>query len=235
LRLPGKGAYSPPTGPFERACLRTELENPCIRWSGKTWPSLSDVEHALVPGLSGRRQGWGHPIETHSRPSSIQVLEGAGPDGGASRRALNTWPRYLERMSALAPFDFALGLVAALAPIAILVAALLLVLRLVASGDVKRGILYIVFLPGRQRVLVRWFVLMTLFFLAGTTLDGLTLLSVVPPIVDSIGGATSDIGAAIALLFLLQRGLSPQPLSDAEVAELRSQPRLLAALAITRD
>jgi|HubBroStandDraft_1064217.scaffolds.fasta_scaffold157770_1 hypothetical protein len=138
-------------------------------------------------------------------------------------------------MSALAPFDFALGLVAALAPIAILVAALLLVLRLVASGDVKRGILYIVFLPGRQRVLVRWFVLMTLFFLAGTTLDGLTLLSVVPPIVDSIGGATSDIGAAIALLFLLQRGLSPQPLSDAEVAELRSQPRLLAALAITRD
>jgi hypothetical protein len=131
--------------------------------------------------------------------------------------------------------NVALGLITILAPVAILVAALILVIRLVIAGELRRGILYIVFLPERQKILIRWFVVMVLFFIAGTILDGLALLSLAPHIVGDVGGAISDIGAATALLVLLEKGLSPRPLTEAERSALSSQPLLLAALGISPE
>jgi hypothetical protein len=135
-------------------------------------------------------------------------------------------------MAAIDTASAILGLVTLLAPIAILSVALYLVLRLAAAGDLKRGVLYIVFLPERQRVLVRWFVIMALFFIAGTVLDGLSLLAIIPGYVDALAGAIADIGAAAALLLLLDRGLRPSPLSESERANLNAHPLLLAALGI---
>jgi hypothetical protein len=131
--------------------------------------------------------------------------------------------------------NIALGLISILAPVAILAAALILVLRLVVAGELRRGLLYIVFLQERQRILIRWFVVMVLFFIAGTVLDGLALLVVIPQYVDAVGGAIADIGAAAALLVLLEKGLSPRPLTQEERIALSSQPLLLAALGISPE
>jgi hypothetical protein len=83
--------------------------------------------------------------------------------------------------------------------------------------------------------LVRWFVIMIVFFVAGTVLDGLALFSILPESVTSLGGATADIGVASSLLYLLYRGLSPRSLTAQERAHLSSQPFLLAALAIREE
>jgi hypothetical protein len=138
-------------------------------------------------------------------------------------------------MSPYVDANVALGLLTILAPIAILVAALILVLRLVVAGELRRGILYVVFLPERQQILIRWFVVMVLFFIAGTVLDGLALLFLVPQFIDGLGGAVADIGAATALLVLLEKGLSPRPLTESEKNALSSQPLLLAALGISPE
>jgi hypothetical protein len=75
-------------------------------------------------------------------------------------------------------------------------------------------------------------VIMIVFFVAGTVLDGLALFSILPESVTSLGGATADIGVASSLLY---RGLSPRSLTAQERAHLSSQPFLLAALAIREE
>jgi hypothetical protein len=125
-----------------------------------------------------------------------------------------------------------LGIVDVLVPVAILVASAILVLRLAATGDLKKGVLFIVLLPQRQRIILGWFLVMILLFIAGTVVEGLNLLSIILDEVADLGVAVADVGAASALLTLLLRGLSPRPLTEFVEASISAQPLLLAALGI---
>jgi len=128
-------------------------------------------------------------------------------------------------------FDGTLGVADVLVPLALFVVALVFVLRLAARGELRRGILYIVFLPERQRALVRLFVFTIAFFLAGSFFTGLTLLGRLPEPLSDLTISLTDIGASVGLLLLLSRGLAPRALSTGERVQLDAQPIAQAALA----
>ncbi|HKV90065.1 MAG TPA: hypothetical protein VJQ43_02580 [Thermoplasmata archaeon] len=127
--------------------------------------------------------------------------------------------------------DVTLGTANVVVPLALLLTALVLVLRLSARGELRRGILYVVFLPERQKALTRVFVLTVAFFLAGGLFAGLTLLGGLPEPVSDLTISLSDIGASVGLFLLLTRGLAPRHLSTGERVQLDAQPIALAALA----
>ncbi|HKV90899.1 MAG TPA: hypothetical protein VJQ43_06895 [Thermoplasmata archaeon] len=133
-------------------------------------------------------------------------------------------------MSIAALLDMGLGIIDVLVPVGLLLAALVLVLRLAARGQLRRGIVYLVFLPERQRSLVRLFVLTVSFFLAEGIFSGLVLLQNLPETIGDLMAALTNIGAALGLFLLLTRGLAPHPLSTAERVQLDAQPVALAAL-----
>jgi hypothetical protein len=128
--------------------------------------------------------------------------------------------------------DLVLGLINVLVPVFLVSATLVLVVRLAGKGELHRGILYIVFLPSRQRTLVRLFALTVLFFLVGGVVDGFTLLNWLPEAVSDLSISISDAGAAVALFLLLVRGLAPRTLTHEERTSLSQNASAMAALGI---
>jgi hypothetical protein len=135
-------------------------------------------------------------------------------------------------MTGLDTIDIIFGLAGILLPIGTLSAALFLVVRLASRGELRRGLAYIVFLPERQRTLVKCFSFTVTLFLLSGVFDGLTLLAVLPEAVSDFAISFADIGATASLLVLLMYGLHPRSLTARERSSLRDQPLTLAALGI---
>lgn len=126
--------------------------------------------------------------------------------------------------------DLTLGLLNLLAPVGLLVATLVWVVRLAVLGELRRGIAYVLLLPERQRMFLRLVALVVTIFLIGGVFDGFNLLGLVPEAAGDLATAVLDLAAAGALFLLLYRGLSPHTLSSAEREALALRPMALDAL-----
>lgn len=125
-----------------------------------------------------------------------------------------------------------LGVADLLVPVALMGFALVMVLRLAATGQLRQGLSYVLFLESRRRSLVRYGTIAVACFLLGGVVDGITLLDLVSETVSDILISGTQIAAATSLLLVLRRGLSTHALTAEETAEVQRQPLALAMLGV---
>jgi hypothetical protein len=126
--------------------------------------------------------------------------------------------------------NLVLGITTLLVPVVLLATALVLLLRLAAAGELRRGLMYIVLLPARRATLLRLVAVTIVLFLLAGVVNGLTLLGLLSELPSDLAIAITDIGASVMLLLVLFRGLAFTTLSPAERSILAKDSSSLAAL-----
>jgi hypothetical protein len=128
-----------------------------------------------------------------------------------------------------AALDLILGVSNVVVPAALLAGALAVALR---RGDLRRGILYLVFLPARRRMVLRLLALTAgLFFIGGVAI-GVSTLANLPDTLSDLLVSVPDIAGCVAMFALVTRALAPRQLSIAERVQLDAQPAARAALRV---
>lgn len=118
-------------------------------------------------------------------------------------------------------------------PVAILLVGLVWVLRLQRSGALQRGLLHLVFLAERRRVMVRYLTFMVVAFMFAGIVGAIAVLTPQPDALADLLSFGGYLAGALAFWAWMHVALRPAPFTPAQRREAAdSVPLMLFALGV---